>query len=101
MASGQRWCWSAGQQSPLARPRAPLSPSTPDLNRKGVLTLPLPPSDPNAQKRLLVLTAETCAQKHDPWEGGVRTTAFISGGFVPAALRGTTSGAKFVHISDW
>ena len=54
-----------------------------------------------AQKGLLVLTVETCAQKHDPWEGGVRTTAFISGGFVPAALRGTTSGAKFVHISDW
>lgn len=39
--------------------------------------------------------------KHDPWEGGVRTTAFLSGGFVPAALRGTTSGAKFIHISDW
>ena len=61
-----------------------------------------PPLTSAAQKRpLLVLTVETCAQKHDPWEGGVRTTAFISGGFVPAQLRGTTSGAKFVHISDW
>lgn len=39
--------------------------------------------------------------KHDPWEGGVRTVAFMTGGFVPAALRGTTSGAKLIHISDW
>eukprot|EP00935_MAST-01C_sp_MAST-1C-sp1_P002256 g2256.t1 len=39
--------------------------------------------------------------KHDPWQGGTRATAFISGGFVPANIRGTNSGAKLVHISDW
>lgn len=39
--------------------------------------------------------------KHDPWEGGVRATAFIAGGIVPVSLRGTSSGAKFVHIADW
>ena len=39
--------------------------------------------------------------KHDPWEGGTRATAFITGGFVPAGLRGTTSGPKLVHIADW
>lgn len=39
--------------------------------------------------------------KHDPWEGGTRATAFVTGGVVPAGLRGTNSGAKLVHISDW
>jgi hypothetical protein len=38
--------------------------------------------------------------KHDPWEGGTRATAFVSGGFVPVALRGTYSGPKLVHIAD-
>lgn len=39
--------------------------------------------------------------KHDPWEGGTRSTAFVSGGFVPESLRGTASGAKLIHVSDW
>lgn len=39
--------------------------------------------------------------KHDPWEGGTRVAAFVSGGFVPSELRGTRSGDKFVHVSDW
>jgi len=39
--------------------------------------------------------------KHDPWEGGVRATAFITGGFVPSKLRGTDSGNKLVHVTDW
>lgn len=39
--------------------------------------------------------------KHDPWEGGTRAAAFLSGGFLPDSLRGTHSGDKFVHISDW
>lgn len=30
--------------------------------------------------------------KHDPWEGGTRSTAFVTGGLVPPALRGTNSG---------
>lgn len=39
--------------------------------------------------------------KHDPWEGGIRSAAFVSGGFLPEQLRGTTTGPKLVHISDW
>jgi arylsulfatase A-like enzyme len=39
--------------------------------------------------------------KHDPWEGGTRAAAFMSGGFVPTELQGKTSGDKLVHITDW
>jgi hypothetical protein len=39
--------------------------------------------------------------KHDPWEGGTRSTAFLSGGFIPPALRGSSSGDKLIHIADW
>lgn len=39
--------------------------------------------------------------KHDPWEGGTRSAAFVSGGFVPSKLRGTNSGDKLVHVADW
>ena len=38
--------------------------------------------------------------KTDDFEGGVRVAAFISGGFVPAALRGTVNHA-YVHAVDW
>ena len=39
--------------------------------------------------------------KHDAWEGGTRVTSFISGGVVPAALRGTRNTNSVVHIIDW
>ena len=39
--------------------------------------------------------------KHDAWEGGTRATAFLAGGFLPTSVRGTATGPKFVHISDW
>jgi arylsulfatase A-like enzyme len=39
--------------------------------------------------------------KHDPWEGGTRATAFLTGGFLPAQLRGTATGPKLVHVADW
>lgn len=39
--------------------------------------------------------------KHDPWEGGTRAAAFLWGGVVPPSLRGSASGNKLVHISDW
>lgn len=39
--------------------------------------------------------------KHDPWEGGTRAAAFLSGGFLPKHLRGAATGAKAVHIADW
>lgn len=38
--------------------------------------------------------------KHDPYEGGTRAAAFLSGGFLSPHVRGTTSTA-FVHVSDW
>ena len=38
--------------------------------------------------------------KYADLEGGVRATAFISGGLVPAALRGTSS-SVVMHIADW
>lgn len=47
------------------------------------------------------MSYHVAGHKHDPWEGGTRVAAFVSGGFVPASLRGTTSGAKLIHISDW
>ena len=39
--------------------------------------------------------------KHDAFEGGTRVTSFISGGFVPAAKRGTRNTDSVVHIIDW
>ena len=38
--------------------------------------------------------------KLDDWEGGVRVNAFLSGGFLPAASRGTRLDA-LMHIADW
>lgn len=38
--------------------------------------------------------------KHDPWEGGTRGLAFLSGGYLPKHLRGQSS-ESFVHVSDW
>ncbi len=34
------------------------------------------------------------------FEGGVRTAAFLAGGFVPEAVRGTVN-SKYIHITDW
>lgn len=38
--------------------------------------------------------------KMSDWEGGVRVNAFISGGAVPPARRGTVL-EEYIHISDW
>lgn len=38
--------------------------------------------------------------KHSNWEGGMRAAAFVSGGLIPEALRGTRS-AVVSHIADW
>lgn len=38
--------------------------------------------------------------KYSNFEGGVRSVAFISGGFVPAAMRGSKN-TDPVHIADW
>jgi arylsulfatase B len=38
--------------------------------------------------------------KYSDWEGGIRATSFVSGGFLPPAVRGTTN-EGIVHIADW
>eukprot|EP01084_Bolivina_argentea_P160629 279692_1 len=38
--------------------------------------------------------------KGSPWEGGVRGTAFVSGGYLPQSRRGKTE-YGFIHITDW
>jgi len=38
--------------------------------------------------------------KHSNWEGGMRGAAFISGGLIPAVLRGSSSNVAG-HIADW
>lgn len=38
--------------------------------------------------------------KATPWEGGTRVMAFLTGGYLPPALRGTTNEA-FISIADW
>ena len=40
-------------------------------------------------------------EKTMPFDGGMRVASFISGGFVPPALRGTTNSHTFMHIADW
>lgn len=37
------------------------------------------------------------------WEGGVRANAFVNGGFLPAAVRGTKLDGEhsYVSIADW
>jgi len=39
-------------------------------------------------------------EKHTNWEGGVRGASFISGGLVPANVRGTINSIVF-SVSDW
>lgn len=38
--------------------------------------------------------------KHSGWEGGIRANAFVSGGFLPTAMRGKAT-AGLVGIEDW
>jgi hypothetical protein len=64
---------------------------------------------------LLVFTADNGAPTHggscgnnyplrggktSSFEGGVRTSAFVAGGYVPAAARGTTY-EGLIHVADW
>lgn len=39
-------------------------------------------------------------EKHSNWEGAMRAAAFVSGGFVPAALRGSHN-PHTTHLVDW
>lgn len=39
-------------------------------------------------------------EKHSNWEGAMRVAAFVGGGLVPHALRGTNSSVN-MHVVDW
>ena len=39
-------------------------------------------------------------EKHSNWEGGMRVTAFLGGGFVPQGVRGTANNHT-MHLVDW
>uniref|UniRef100_A0A7S4SNS5 Sulfatase N-terminal domain-containing protein n=1 Tax=Alexandrium monilatum TaxID=311494 RepID=A0A7S4SNS5_9DINO len=39
-------------------------------------------------------------EKHTNWQGAMRVAAFVSGGYVPKAVRGTTNDGVF-HVVDW
>lgn len=39
-------------------------------------------------------------EKHSNWEGGMRAASFLSGGFLPAAVRGTNNTVN-MHLADW
>lgn len=38
--------------------------------------------------------------KGSDWEGGIRAAAFVSGGFLPANIRGTVQ-EGVIHTADW
>jgi hypothetical protein len=38
--------------------------------------------------------------KVSAWEGGMRVAAFVSGGFLPEAQRGTKL-EEYIHMADW
>ena len=38
--------------------------------------------------------------KGSDWQGGVRVNAFVSGGFLPAAMRGKKT-EGYIHLADW
>merc|ERR1711972_348289 len=38
--------------------------------------------------------------KMSDWEGGVRVNAFVSGGAIPQAKRGSVL-TDYIHVSDW
>ena len=44
--------------------------------------------------------APLTGMKHTVWEGGIRVCAFASGGFLPAAVRGTRQGG-LIAVWDW
>ena len=37
--------------------------------------------------------------KVSPWQGGTQVTAFVTGGFIPPSLRGT-SNAAIMHVAE-
>jgi len=38
--------------------------------------------------------------KYQPMEGGIRVSAFVSGGYLPPSVRGSALDAP-VHMADW
>ncbi len=38
--------------------------------------------------------------KYSEFEGGIRSAAFVSGGLLPASVRGTQQ-SGIIHVTDW
>ena len=47
-----------------------------------------------------VCVAQSAGGKQTNFEGGVRVPAFVGGGFLPPAVRGTTL-SGYIHAADW
>lgn len=67
----------------------------------------MPPTTPSPTRSGSIATSENAASnyplrggKYMPMEGGIRTAAFVSGGYLPPSVRGTVLDAP-VHIADW
>jgi hypothetical protein len=63
---------------------------------------PLPPSRSNGGDNPVGAASNypLLGRKCLSWEGGTRTFAFVSGGLIPLAKRGTTNN-QLMHVADW
>ena len=83
---------TARQQLPVTPPPCPVSQLSPSIVEARL-------SEP-VQTRLLksLLRNRLKGRKCTAWDGGTRVTSMVTGGFVPAALRGTTS-TVLMHVA--
>ena len=59
-----------------------------------------PDRNPTADRYGPSNNAPLRGRKCEPWDGGTRTMALVSGGFIPPPLRGTSSDV-LMHVADW
>ena len=59
-----------------------------------------PDRNPSADRYGPSNNAPLRGRKCEPWDGGTRTMALVSGGFIAPPLRGTSSDV-LMHVADW
>ena len=59
-----------------------------------------PDRNPSADRYGPSNNAPLRGRKCEPWDGGTRTMALVSGGFIEPPLRGTSSDV-LMHVADW
>ena len=59
-----------------------------------------PDRNPTADRYGPSNNAPLRGRKCEPWDGGTRTMALVSGGFISPSLRGTSSDV-LMHVADW